>query len=69
MIDWGSFVLVLVVSVGSTVAVVGLFAGGLRLLAVQSPRLPALVAAYACFTIAAAATLYGVSLLIPALHG
>jgi hypothetical protein len=69
MIDWGSFVLVLIVSVGSTVAIVGLFAGGLRLLAVQSPRVPALVGAYACFAVSAAATLYGVSLLIPALHG
>jgi hypothetical protein len=68
MINWGAFVLVAVVSIGATVIIVGLFAGGLRLLAVESHRGAAVVGAYACFVVAALATLYGIYLLIPALH-
>lgn len=68
MIDWGAFVIVAVVSIGSAAILVSLFSFGLRLLAGESRRPGARIAAYGCFTLAALGTLYGVYLIIPALH-
>ncbi|MGN6326748.1 hypothetical protein [Pseudolysinimonas sp.] len=68
MVDWGAFLLVAAVSIGATALIVSLFATGLRLLAVTSPRGLALAGASACFTVAGAAVLFGVWLLIPAFH-
>lgn len=69
MIDWGAFLLVAAVSIGGSAAVVSLFAGGLRLLAVDRYRSLAVAGASACFTIAGAAVLFGIWLLVPAFHG
>jgi hypothetical protein len=69
MIDWGAFLIVAVVSVAATAIVVALFGGGLRLLAAQQRATAARVGAYACFTVASAVVLFGVSLLIPHLYG
>lgn len=68
MIDWGAFVLVAAVSIGSATALVAIFAAGLRLLAVDPARGFVRPLAYACFAVAAIGALYGISLLIPALH-
>ena len=69
MIDWGSFVIVAVVSIGAAAVIVSLFAAGLRLLAVEAHRGVALAGAYSCFVVAAAAVLFGIWLMIPSLHG
>lgn len=69
MINWGSFVLVAVVSIGSAAAIVALFAFGLRLQAIDSPRALVRAASYGCFGLAAAGALFGVYLIVPALHG
>lgn len=68
MIDWGAFAIVAVVSIGSAVALVAVFALGLRLTAIDSPRRIVQWAGYGCFVIAAVGALYGVYLIIPALH-
>jgi hypothetical protein len=68
VIDWGSFVLVAVVSIGSAALLVALFASGLRLLAVDASRVAPRILAYACFVLAALGALYGIYLIIPALH-
>ena len=69
MIDWTSFLVVAVVSIGAAALVVALFAAGLRLLAVEELRGLALTGAYACFAIAGAAVLFGIWLMVPAFHG
>ena len=110
MIEWSSFVVVLVASLVGTSAVVSAYALGIRLLTV-SGRTPivtpaeftdaitvvspaeakaaakraakaarksplsegqkrmALIGAWACFAISGAAVLYGIYLIVPALHG
>jgi hypothetical protein len=68
MIVWGDFVVVALVSIGSAAALVALFAAGLRLLAVDSTNGGVRIAAYACFVVAALGALYGIYLIIPALH-
>jgi len=68
MIDWGAFLVVAAVSIGSAAALVALFAAGLRLLAVDSGNVGIRLTAYVCFVLAALGTLYGVYLIIPALH-
>lgn len=68
MIDWGAFIVVAVVSIGSAAAIVALFACGLRLLAVEPRRGAMSALAYACFAVAALGALYGVYLIIPSLH-
>jgi predicted permease len=68
MIDWSAFVVVALVSIGSAAALVALFAVGLRLLAVDRQRRGIRAAAYACFVLAALGALYGIYLIVPALH-
>ncbi|WP_213815525.1 hypothetical protein [Glaciihabitans sp. dw_435] len=68
MIDWGSFVVVAVVSIGSAAVLVSLFSFGLRLLAGENRRWGARIGAYACFALAALGVLYGIYLIVPALH-
>ena len=110
MIEWSSFLIVLVASITSTAAVVSAYALGIRLLTVsgrtpivtpaeftdaitvvspaeakaaakraakaakKSPltdgqKRAALLGAWACFAISAAAVLFGIYLIVPALHG
>jgi hypothetical protein len=68
VIDWIAFLVVAIVSIGSAAVLVGIFALGLRLLAVAERRHGVRVAAVACFVIAAAGALYGVYLVIPSLQ-
>jgi len=110
VIEWSSFLIVLVASITSTAAVVSAYALGIRLLTVsgrtpivtpaeftdaitvvspaeakaaakraakaakKSPltdgqKRAALLGAWACFAISAAAVLFGIYLIVPALHG
>jgi hypothetical protein len=66
MIDWNAFLVVAGASIIGASVVVSLFALGLRALH-EGTRLT-LVGAYASFTMCAAAALFGVYLIIPALH-
>lgn len=67
MIEWGAFALVFAVSLGAAVAVVALFATGLRLLAVESDSLVRTrrLAAFTCFVLCGLAVLFGVALILP----
>ena len=82
MIDWSAFLVVAVAALVGAVAVVCLFSLGVRLLAVGTeyddegdkvsvtgirPQ-AATVGGYVCFTLSGLAVLYGVYLIIPALH-
>jgi hypothetical protein len=69
MIDWSSFLVVAIVSIGSTAVVVALFAVALRLQATEPATGFTKSAAYGCFALAALGALFGLYLLIPALHG
>jgi hypothetical protein len=69
VIDWGSFIVVALVSIGSAAAIVALFALGLRLLAVDGSGAGIRIGAYACFAVSALAALYGVYLIVPYFHG
>ena len=72
-INWFSFVVVFAATLLAALVVVGSYGSAVRLLAVAAdegrtrPRLYRF-AAYACFTICGAAVLYGVYLIVPALH-
>lgn len=83
-VDWGSFVVVLLVAFAATTVVVISYAVALRLLAVGAPLdvdgaaasartghrpVVATVGAMVCFGIGAAAVLYGIWLIIPQFHG
>ena len=78
-INWVAYLIVAGVTLLATLVVVGLYSTGVRLYAVASDRNPgpgaknrlALVkaGAYACFAVCGAAVLFGVYLIIPALHG
>jgi hypothetical protein len=68
VIDWISFILVAVVSIGASAAIVALFAAGLRLLAVDGRRAIIRSGAYACFAVAALGVLFGIYLIIPVFH-
>jgi hypothetical protein len=73
MIDWGSFGAVALVSLVAASSLVALYAAGLRLLAwshsgaslTRTKRLGAVV----CFVACAALVVYGIYLIVPALHG
>ena len=82
MIDWGAFLIVGVSSLVATCVVASLFALGVRLHAVGTeyddegrkvavtgirPR-AATVGGYVCFVLCGIAVLYGVYLIVPALH-
>lgn len=72
MIDWSAFVLVAVVALVAAAALVTLYASGLRLMAwshsgslMRTKRLGAVV----CFVLCGALVLFGIYLIVPALHG
>jgi hypothetical protein len=73
MIEWGSFALVAVVSLVAAAALVSLYATGLRLMAWShtASSLPRTkrVGAIACFVACGALVLFGIYLIVPALHG
>jgi hypothetical protein len=66
MVDWVAFLVVLVASMVSACLVVALFSLGLRLTAATGPWRRSLGAA--SFAVCGLAILYGVYLIIPALH-
>jgi hypothetical protein len=73
MIEWGSFAAVALASLVAAAALVTLYATGLRLMAWSHtgsslPRTKRL-AAIVCFVACAALVLYGIYLIVPALHG
>jgi hypothetical protein len=70
MIDWGAFLVVGVVSLVAATAVVTVYAFGLRLLASPTGEVSRSRRAlgYACFALCAIGVLYGVYLIVPALH-
>jgi hypothetical protein len=80
-VDWGSFVVVALVAFAATVVIVASYALGLRLLAAGAPPSAASAGAVAarrhplatagaavCFAVGAAATLYGIWLIVPQFH-
>lgn len=73
MIDWSAFLSVAIASLSAALIVVGSFALGLRLQASGSPDVAAggarRVGSIACFVVCGAAILYGIYLIVPALHG
>ncbi|GAA2222746.1 hypothetical protein N1031_01705 [Herbiconiux moechotypicola] len=77
MIDWGAFLVVALASLVATAVVVSLYSLGLRLRfltrpdgATGEPVRPriATVLSYLCFALSAAAVLFGIYLIVPALH-
>ncbi|WAP53361.1 hypothetical protein OL239_09320 [Arthrobacter sp. ATA002] len=77
--DWVAYLIVAGITLLSTLVVVGLYSTGVRLSAAASDRDPGQAAgnrltlakagAYACFTVCGAAVLFGIYLIVPALHG
>ena len=63
MIDWGAFAVVALASFVAACVVVTLFATGVRL------RVAGSWAQYLCFGLCGAAVLFGIYLIVPALHG
>ena len=66
MIDWGSFVEVVVASLVAACLLVALFSFGLRVN--DSPRRWRRLAAVALFTLCAAVVAFGIFLIVPAFH-
>jgi len=72
VIDWGAFALVALVSLVAAAALVTLYASGLRLMTwSQSGSLQRTkrISAIACFGLCGALVLFGIYLIVPALHG
>ena len=71
MIDWGSFATVALASIVSACLLVTLYALGARLIANQGDFLPRTkrIVGIGCFALCAALVLYGIYLIVPALHG
>jgi hypothetical protein len=63
VIDWAAFAVVALASFLAAVVVVGLFSLGVRL------RVAGHWAQYVCFALCGAAVLFGIYLIVPALHG
>ena len=68
MIDWSAFVVVALVSLLSAAALVSLYSVGLRLLTVDDRSAVRTAAGYACFVVCALGVLFGIYLIVPALH-
>jgi hypothetical protein len=68
MIDWSAFLVVALVSLFSAAALVSLYSLGLRLLTVDDRTTVRTVAGYACFVLCAVGVLFGIYLIVPALH-
>jgi len=71
VIDWGSFATVALASIVSASLLVTLYALGARLIANQGDFLPRTkrIVGIGCFALCAALVLYGIYLIVPALHG
>jgi hypothetical protein len=71
VIDWGAFVTVAVASIVSASVLVTLYALGARLIANEGDFLPRTkrILGVGCFVLCAALVLYGIYLIVPALHG
>jgi len=71
VIDWGSFGTVALASIVSASLLVTLYALGARLIANQGDFLPRTkrIVGIGCFALCAALVLYGIYLIVPALHG
>jgi hypothetical protein len=63
VIDWGAFAVVALASFVAAIVVVSLFSLGLRM------RVAGHWAQYLCFALCGAAVLFGIYLIVPALHG
>lgn len=78
-INWLAYLVVALVTLVSALVVVGLYSTGVRLYAVACDPQPGPAArgrlglvkfgAYACFTVCTACVLFGIYLIVPALHG
>ncbi|MGX5681207.1 hypothetical protein [Schumannella luteola] len=71
MIDWAAFVTVAVASLVSACLLVALYALGVRLTTSTGDLLPRTrrLAGVACFVLCGALVVYGIYLIVPALHG
>lgn len=71
MIDWASFVSVAGASLIAACTLVALYALGVRLMTSPSDLLPRTrrLAAVVCFALCGALVLFGIYLIVPALHG
>lgn len=71
MIDWGSFVTVAAASLVSASLLVTLYALGARLIANEGDFLPRTkrILGVGCFAACAVLVLFGIYLIVPALHG
>ncbi len=71
MIDWSAFVVVAVASLVSACLLVTLYALGVRLITSTGDLLPRTrrLAGVTCFVLCGALVLYGIYLIVPALHG
>jgi hypothetical protein len=68
MIDWSAFLVVALVSLFSAAALVSLYSLGLRLLTVDDRTTVRTAAGCACFVLCAVGVLFGIYLIVPALH-
>ncbi|KQO84381.1 hypothetical protein ASF17_02390 [Frigoribacterium sp. Leaf263] len=68
MIDWSAFLVVALVSLCSAAALVSLYSLGLRLLTVDDRTTGRTAAGWACFVLCAVGVLFGIYLIVPALH-
>lgn len=71
MIDWAAFVTVAVASLVSASLLVALYALGVRLITSTGELLPRTrrLAGVACFVLCGALVIFGIYLIVPALHG
>jgi hypothetical protein len=71
VIDWSAFVVVAVASLVSACLLVTLYALGVRLITSTGDLLPRTrrLAGVTCFVLCGALVLYGIYLIVPALHG
>ncbi len=71
MIDWGAFVTVALASIVSACLLVALYALGVRLVTTTGDFLPRTrrLAGVVCFVLCGALVLFGIYLIVPALHG
>lgn len=71
MIDWAAFVTVAAASLISACLLVALYGLGVRLITSSGDPLPRSrrLAGVACFVVCGALVLFGIYLIVPALHG
>jgi hypothetical protein len=67
-IDWSAFATVALVSLFSAAALVTVYSVGLRLLTVEDRSTVRTIGGWACFVLCGLGVLYGIYLIVPALH-